>query len=378
MFAKTLNSLSMYLKKELKIKQIIIGVCLLLCPTILFAATTDNTHHQAYGSSDSLVPIFQIPEKLDFCGYALPLNERHCREMLDRELTIAAYNRAQVIMWLKRAPRYFPLFTKEIRALKLPDDLKFVAVAESSLIDNIHSRAGAAGLWQFMQHTGRRQGLRITSTIDERLDPITATEHALIYLKFLKEKFGSWPLALAAYNCGEKRVTDAVTKQKTENYHTLSLPQESERYIYRLAAIKLILNNPAEYGYQIDRKRCYKPLNIDYIPLDLKNEYPLVDFALRLGLTYHHLKQFNPHFISNRLPTGKFNLILPAGFGKKTTKIINTLTPLTPKQTTYYTVKKGDTLGSISQRFHTSNARLIRLNRLHDTKILIGQKLRLR
>ena len=368
----------MYIKKELKIKQFIIAACLTLCPAILFAAAADTTSRQAHEIPDSRVPIFQVPDKLDFCGYALPLNERHCREMLDRELTIAVYNRAQVIMWLKRAPRYFPLFTKEIRALKLPDDLKFVAVAESSLIANIHSRAGAAGLWQFMKHTGRRQGLRITSTIDERLDPVTATERALKYLKFLKDKFGSWPLALAAYNCGEKRVTDAVTEQKTDNYHTLSLPEESERYIYRMAAIKLILDDPTAYGFQLDRVQCYSPLKLDYITMNLKNEVSLVDFSLRLGFTYHHLKELNPHLISNRLPAGSFKLILPAGSGRKAAGISKKLPPLFSTRKAYYTVKKGDTLGAISRKFHTSSARLIRLNRMQSSKILIGQKLRLR
>jgi hypothetical protein len=368
----------MYIKKELKIKQIIIAACLVLFPTIIFAATTGNTPRPTQDISSRRVPTFTVPEKLNFCGYSLPLKERHCREMLDRELTIAVYNRAQVIMWLKRAPRYFPLFTKKIKALRLPEDLKFVAVAESSLIDNIHSRAGAAGLWQFMPHTGRRRGLRITSTIDERLDPVTATEHALNYLKFLKDKFKSWPLALAAYNCGEKRVTDAVNEQKTENYHTLSLPEESERYIYRLAAIKLILKHPEAYGYQLDRDRCYTPLNLDHITLNLKNEASLVDFALRLGLTYHHVKELNPHLISNRLPAGKFNLILPAGSGRKAAGISKHLPRLPARQKAFYVVKKGDTLGAISRRFHTSSARLIRLNRLQGSKILIGQKLRLR
>lgn len=368
----------MYLKKEFKIKQIIIAACMALIPAILFAATTANSPRHPVKISNPGTPTFQVPETLTFCGYSLQLNERHCREMLDRELTIAAYNRAQVIMWLKRAPRYFPFFTKEIRALNLPDDLKFVAVAESSLIGDIHSHAGAAGLWQFMRHTGRRQGLRINSTIDERLDPVTATKRALNYLKFLREKFNSWPLALAAYNCGEKRVTDAIREQKSKNYHTLSLPQESERYIYRMAAIKLILLNPAEYGYQIDQDQSYKPLDVDYIPLNLKNEFYLVDFALRLGLTYHQLKELNPHLISNRLPKGKFSLTLPAGTGRKAAATLKSMTPLSSKKRAHYIVKKGDTLGSIGRRFHTSSARLIKLNRLQSSKILIGQKLRLR
>ncbi len=368
----------MYSKKELKIKQIIIIAGLILLPAILRAAPAEKAPLKNPEIYNLQIPIFKVPEKLTFCGYPLPLNERYCREMLDRELIIAAYNQAQVIMWLKRAPRYFPLFTKKIKRLKLPEDLKFVAVAESSLIDDIHSRAGAAGLWQFMRHTGRRRGLRITANLDERLDPVRATEQALAYLKFLKAKFSSWPLALAAYNCGEKRVANAVSKQKTKNYHSLSLPEESERYFYRLAAIKLILNNPAAYGYRISPDQCYKPLPVDYIPLNLKNEYSLTDFALRLGLTFHHLKKLNPHLISNRLPAGKFNLILPAGYSRKVAAVIRKLPPLTTWRRAYYIVKKGDTLGAIARRFHTSSGKLIRLNRLPNSRIIIGQKLRLR
>ncbi|MCK5679455.1 transglycosylase SLT domain-containing protein, partial [bacterium] len=277
----------------------------------------------------------------------------------------------------KRTPRYFPLFGQEIRALNLPDDLRFLAVAESSLIEGIHSRAGAAGLWQFMRHTGRRLGLRITSDIDERLDPIAATRCALKYLKFLKEKFSSWPLALAAYNCGEKRVSDAIKRQKTDNYFALSLPEESERYLYRMAAIKLILTNPTEYGYNISDDQFYPPLKTDYISLNLKNEFSLVDFAIQLGSTYHSLRKLNPHLINKRLPKGKFNLGLPEGYKNRATSTLRGLAPLST-QRSHYLVKKGDTLGAISRRFNISMKRLRKLNRLKSSKIMVGQKLRLK
>jgi len=367
----------MYCKKGFKIKQFIIGLCLIAAPAL--AAAESTVTGEAHTHDNSLTPItsYQTPTTLSFCGYPLPLQERHCREMLDRELTIAIYNRAQVIMWLKRAPRYFPLFDREIEALGLPEDLKFLAVAESSLIENIHSRAGAAGLWQFMRHTGRRLGLRITSTIDERHDPIASTRCALNYLRFLKNKFGSWPLALAAYNCGEKRVSDAVSEQQTKNYHTLSLPSESERYLYRMAAIKLILSNPAAYGYKIDLQECYEPLSVDYLSLNLKGEVSLVDFALQLGITYHEIKKLNPHLISKRLPSGRFNLALPAGYQDKVAGVLKSL-PRQTVQKSQYLVKRGDTLNKISRRFNISVIRLTRLNQLESSKIMIGQKLRLK
>ncbi len=363
--------------QKIEIIQIIIALCLLITTPTLTAADTTVTP-DTLSRETSLQPVrsYRIPANLSFCGHPLPLKKRYCREMLDRELTIAAYNRAQVILWLKRAPRYFPLFSREIKALGLPEDLKFLAVAESSLIEDIHSRAGAAGLWQFMRHTGRRVGLRITPTIDERLDPLTSTRKALEYLKFLHEKFAAWPLALAAYNCGEKRVADAVSEQQTENYHALSLPSESERYLYRLAAIKLILSDPVAYGYKIEPRECYKPLQLDYIQLNLRGEVSLIDFALKLGLTYHEIKKLNPHLISKRLPQGKFNLSLPPGYKDQVAGVIKKLPRLSTKKA-YYKVKRGDTLKKISRRFNISVTRLSRLNQLESSKILIGQRLRL-
>ena len=368
----------MYSKKGVKIKQIIIGFCLLIIPTLALATGTATSEPPTQTTFCQEIPTYPIPTTLSFCGYKLPLQERHCREMLDRELTISAFNRAQVVMWLKRAPRYFPLFTEQIKSLGLPDDLKFLAVAESSLIEGIHSHAGAAGLWQFMRHTGRRRGLRINSTIDERLDPIAATNCALNYLKFLKDKFNSWPLALAAYNCGERRVTDAVNEQKTDNYFALSLPTESERYFYRMAAIKLIFSNPAAYGYNLDIGECYKPLEVDYISLKLNHEYSLIDFSLRLDTTYHNLRKLNPHLINKRLPEGKFNLALPKGQRNRVADILETLPPLPKRRSHYYKVKKGDTLSAISRRFNTSIKHLSKLNRLKNSKIMVGQRLQLK
>ncbi len=371
----------MYNKKPYKIKHIIffaLGIFLIQATPL--AALPENQPSLPHKNAGQIFPSFKIPKTLSFCGEPLPLSERHCREMLDREFTIAVHNRAQVEMWLKRSSRYLPFFAKELKAADLPDDLKYLPVAESSLIVDIHSRAGAAGLWQFMKHTGRRQGLRITTTIDERLDLLAATRSALSYLSFLKEKFSHWSLALAAYNCGEQRVSSAMDEQKSSDYYHLSLPQESERYLYRLAAIKIILTNPEIYGFNVSADQYYQPLTGEPVSLKLKNEFLLTDFALQLGTTYHTLKKLNPHLISKQLPSGRFNLLLPKGSSHKMATVFKTLKPLPDKKNyrqPYYTVKNGDTLGAISRRFQIPITRLKKINKLNSSKIMIGQRLSL-
>ncbi len=369
----------MYSKKSSKIKYFLFAIGFFLTLATPLAARTDGQPSRHLKTAGQSVPNFTIPATLSFCGEPLPLYERHCREMLDREFTISVYNRAQVIMWLKRGSRYFPLFERELKAAGLPDDLKYLAVAESALITDIRSRAGASGLWQFMKHTGRRQGLRITATIDERLDPRASTRAAVLYLAFLKEKFTNWSLALAAYNCGERRVSDAMSAQKSNNYFHLSLPRESERYLYRLAAIKIILNNPEAYGFKLPTSQCYQPLTGKSVILKLKNEYSLTAFALNMGTTYHTLKKLNQHFISKKLPNGKFHLRLPKGCNHEVATVLKAMKPLSWRASHQpsYTVKKGDTLGAISRRFRISIAKLKKLNQLKSSKIMIGQKLHL-
>jgi hypothetical protein len=325
------------------------------------------------------VPVFKLPQALSFCGEKLPLDQRYGREMLDREFTIMVYDRTQVVLWLKRAPRYLPFFARELKKAGLPEDLKYLPIIESSLIENIHSRAGAAGLWQFIKPTAKRMGLRVTSVLDERLDLLASTRAALRYLSDLHEEFGSWALALAAYNCGEKRVAKELARQKARDYFQLALPRESERYLYRLAAIKLIITRPGAYGFRIPDDQLYRPLSNRRVVLNPDHEYSLTDFALALGTTYHALKKLNPQLISRRLPRGRFNLVLPEECRRDPFLVLKKLTPL-PELSgpRFYTVRRGDTLGAISRRFHVPTARLRALNRIKKDRIRIGQRLRLR
>ncbi|MDH3803661.1 MAG: lytic transglycosylase domain-containing protein, partial [Deltaproteobacteria bacterium] len=146
---------------------------------------------------------FPLPGSISLCHEPIPLENQRVLEMLDREFTIAVWDRAQVFLWLKRAGRYFPYIEEKLAEAEMPDDLKYVAVAESALITTIRSSKRAAGLWQFMARTGRRYGLRKNRMLDERLDFERSTEAAITYLTQLHDTFDNWTLALAAYNCGD-------------------------------------------------------------------------------------------------------------------------------------------------------------------------------
>jgi hypothetical protein len=190
------------------------------------------------------VPCFKLPSKADFCGEAVPMGTSDVDERFDREFTIVTQSHAQVYLWLKREGRYFPRVEGLLARLGLPSDLKYVAVAESDLMSHVVSAAGAAGPWQLMADTGVRFGITRNAAIDERYDFERSATAAFAYLKHLHDVLHSWTLAAAAYNCGENRLESAMAKDGSQSYYSLVLPQETERYIFRILAIKEVLENP--------------------------------------------------------------------------------------------------------------------------------------
>ena len=190
---------------HLMVSIMIISVLVFLLPSLSFPGQKN---------ANPMLDDFPIPKSISLCGEPMPLENRHVWEMMDREFTISVWDRAQVFMWIKRAGRFLQYIEKKLAEERMPDDLKYLAIAESSLITHIRSRKGAVGTWQFMPHTARRNGLRKDRVMDERLDFERSTEAALRYLKRLKEMFGAWTLAMAAYNCGETRLGKEIKKQK--------------------------------------------------------------------------------------------------------------------------------------------------------------------
>ncbi|MFA5180726.1 MAG: lytic transglycosylase domain-containing protein [Syntrophales bacterium] len=259
------------------------------------------------------IPVHQWPDRLSLCGERVPLERQDVWEMMDQFFVSSVYNQPQVILWIKRAHRYFPYVEKRLRERKLPDDLKYIAVVESALKTYVTSSAKAVGPWQFIDGTGKRYGLRSDRWIDERYNFERATEAALNYLTDLYKEFKSWPLAIAAYNCGENRMARDLSSQGVNNFYDADLPLETEAYIFRILAAKSILSNPAAYGYSIPAAKRYPPLEYDEIDLTVHQEVPLTAIARACDTTYKIIKEMNPEFRQNALPQGHFKLRIPKG-----------------------------------------------------------------
>jgi membrane-bound lytic murein transglycosylase D len=259
------------------------------------------------------MPYYAAPLQMHLCGEPVPLNEPEVREALDREFTIEVWSRAQTTMWLKRAPRYFPEIERKLRARRLPLDLKYVAVAESDLRTLAKSSAGALGPWQFMAPTAQQAQLRVDKAVDERLNFGASTDAALAHLERLHRLFHNWPLALAAYNAGEGRVQKAIAVQGVNNYYRLSLPEETERYVYRILAAKIIMEDPGRYGFAIPGDDLYAPLSYDEVQLTVPQEVPIRRLAEACGTYFKVIKTLNPWIKGDSLAPGTFLLKIPHG-----------------------------------------------------------------
>jgi membrane-bound lytic murein transglycosylase D len=259
------------------------------------------------------LPYFAAPGQVYLCGEPVPLNEPEVREALDREFTIEVWSRAQTTMWLKRAHRYFPEIEAKLRTRRLPLDLKYVVLAESDLRPLARSSVGALGPWQFMAPTAQRFQLRSDKAVDERLSFEAATDAALSYLEQLHRLFHNWPLALAAYNAGEGRVQKAIAVQGVNNFYHLSLPEETERYIFRILSAKIIMEDPARYGFAIPGDQLYPPLAYDEVQVTLAQEAPVRRLAEASGTYYKVIKTLNPWIKGDSLVPGTFRLKIPQG-----------------------------------------------------------------
>ena len=317
-----------------------------------------------------------LPAKLSLCGARVPLERQVVAEHLERELIIVVHDPAQVIMWLKRAGRYFPYIESRLRAAGMPQDLKYLAVAESSLIHYIRSPAGAVGPWQFLAATGRAHGLRVNRWYDDRRNIIFATKAALSYLGDLHQEFKSWPLAMAAYNCGERRVAREIKEQGTKDYFDMSLPRETQRYIYRILAAKLVLSDPQAYGYVLPPTQRWKPLAGERVTLRLRRPVHLTMVAKAAGTSYREIKKLNPELRRRYLPRGRVAIVVPPGRAKGLAARLKKGGPSPSPEAETYTVRRGDNLSSIARRHGVTLDEIKDANELEgECVILPGQRL---
>ncbi|MBR4739292.1 MAG: transglycosylase SLT domain-containing protein [Bacteroidales bacterium] len=289
--------------KKLAIIAIILASVAIAGEAFIFATRKDKNEEEAIHArairADYRVYAPSIPDSLSFCGERVPLNLYYVREGLDRELVSNMYYQSNTLFNIKRAVRFFPTIEQILKEEKVPEDMKYLCVIESGL-QCVTSPAGAQGYWQFMKATGQKYGLEIGDDIDMRNDLEASTRAACRYLKDLKRRFGGWTEAAAAYNCGEGGLGKRLASQQQVSYYELLLNQETQRYVYRILALKLIMQHPQDYGYHVRRCDTYPVVPTTEVELKGQN-VDLVDFAIANGTTYKLLRTLNPWLTSSTL-----------------------------------------------------------------------------
>lgn len=242
--------------------------------------------------NDYNVYALQVPDNLDFAGEPVPLNDPEVYERMDRELLVNTYWQSNGLLMFKRAKKYFPIIEPILKKHNIPDDFKYLAVIESGLTNAV-SPAGARGVWQIMPATARENGLEVNDNVDERYNIEKSTEVACKYLLKSKEKLGSWTLAAAAYNAGDAGVSRRLEEQNVSDYYDLLLGEETGRYLFRIVALKEILNHPATYGFNFRDKDLYSLVPTYKVEVDTAVS-DFTQFAGQFGINYKILKVHNP------------------------------------------------------------------------------------
>jgi len=241
---------------------------------------------------DYNVYAISVPESLDFAGEPLPLNNPDILERMDRELLVNTYWQSNGLLMFKRAAKYFPIIEPILKKNGIPDDFKYLAVIESGLTNAV-SPAGARGVWQIMKTTGRENGLEINNNVDERYHLEMSTEVACKYLIKAKAQLGSWTLAAAAYNAGNAGVSRRLKEQGVTDYYDLLLGEETGRYLFRIVALKEILNHPNKYGFNFNESDLYTSVPTYKVEVDTAVT-DFSQFAKKFGINYKILKLHNP------------------------------------------------------------------------------------
>ena len=338
----------------------------------LFLAILLVLTSEAFGASTqpvdlaSLVSSVKNMDALSFCGERVPLENQDVQERFEKELLLSIWDRPQVILWLKRSRRYLPYIEKMLRENGIPDDLKYLAIAESALRPHAGSKKGAVGFWQFLADTGRKYGLIINKNIDERRNLFASTRAAINYFKALYQSMGAWTLTAAAYNMGEEGLQAEIMVQHTRNYYRLYLPLETQRFIFRILSVKLIFLDPVKFGFNLNDDDYYTPFEFDRISIDCFQEIPFSLIAKASGTDFKVIKDLNPEIRGHYLTEGTHTILIPKGakkgFNARYKKRV--LDYESGKTDRIYVIKEGDNLTSIAEKFDVPLAVLIIWNRI--------------
>ena len=279
----------------------IISLLSIVAITLLFINAINKNDVEPTTSTHKTYKIkaLKLPKNLNLAGERVPVEILDVRERMDRELLVNTYWQSNGLLLLKRANKYFPILEPLLKQYGIPDDFKYLALAESGFIDET-SNVGAAGMWHFMKGTGKEYGLEINSNVDERYDIEKSTKVAAEYLQKAYNKFGSWTLAAASYNAGVYGVSRRIEEQEVTNYYDAKLPDETERYVFRILALKEILSNPTKYGFVYEKQDLYTLEKTATIRVDTAITN-ITTFAKRYGLNYKEFKIHNPWLRENHL-----------------------------------------------------------------------------
>ncbi len=290
----------MKMMKVLKIILMSVGfiaICAVSIQAVQESPETAENNSEQYKGKENVTRDYNIyalpmPEGLNFAGEKVPLEDPDVYERMDRELLVNTYWQSNALLLLKRANKYFPVIEPILKENGIPDDFKYLAIAESGLTQAV-SPAKAVGFWQIMEGTGEDYSLEINGNVDERYHIEKSTRVASEYLNKAKEKFGSWTLAAAAYNAGNAGIQRQLDRQGVSDYYDLLLGEETGRYIFRLLALKEIMQNPQKYGFNFSSDDLYKHIPTYTVKIDT----PVTDFAVfakNYGINYKILKIHNP------------------------------------------------------------------------------------
>jgi hypothetical protein len=320
----------------------------------------------------SLMASVRITEPIDFCGEPVPIDRREVRERLEKEMLLTIWDRPQVVLWIKRTTRYLPIIEKMLSENEMPDDLKYVAIAESALRPHVGSSKGAIGFWQFLESTGQKYGLRINAEIDERRNIFASTLAAINYFKDLYQMLDSWTLAAAAFNMGELGLQAEIVSQKANDFYQLYLPLETQRYIFRIISAKIILSDPQRFGFEFTDQDLYSPLSFDRIHVECFQDTPIHIVAQAANTHFKTIKDLNPELRGYFLTAGMHSLLIPKGaangfyarFKERVQQWV------AENQERVYVVKEGDNLTVIAERFNVPLPALLIWNRLDGKKAI--------
>jgi len=338
-----------------------------------------QTQQKNFNDQFNLAFAVRIKQPVSFCGENVPVENMDVKERLETELLLMAWDKAQTVLWMKRAGRYFPHIEKILKDKGLPDDIKYIAIIESSLRPGVNSSAGASGFWQFIESTGTKYGLDINPAIDERRNLVLSTNAAFHYLSSLYSMFGSWSLAAAAYNMGEYGLKERIESQETRDYYNLYLPNETMRYVIRAIAVKMIFSEPARFGLNLNTEDIYKPVEADQVTVSCPYRISIMLISKAAQTYYKTIRDLNPELKGAFLEKGEYSLYIPkgslSGFTSRfamNLKDNNLLHFYGIRKT--WVVKEGESLTILSDRFGVKPETLKKWNGMDSENDLIPGK----